>query len=97
MRHQVLGTLPSTLRSMPLLPITSTSAPTEPAISTSTLAASPCRASLDQRKAALLRLLLALAQGRLDVLGRVDHPLQLVGRVAALASGGSRSPGRTPR
>src|SRR5829696_9286962 len=41
----VFGTLPSTLRDMPLLPITSTSAPCLPARSTSTLDASPSLAS----------------------------------------------------
>ena len=80
-----LGTLPSTLRSIPLLPITSTSAPFDAGELDQDLRRVALARLARPAQPALLGALLAVAQRRVDVLGGVDRPLQLVGRVAALA------------
>ena len=82
----LFGTEPSRKRLapvMPLLPTTMRSAPRSSATSRIASAGSPSRAKVSPH-ARLLDLGGRLAQRRVDVLARVDHPLQVARRLARL-------------
>ena len=83
----LFGTLPSRKRLapvMPLLPTTIRSDPFSSATSRIASAGSPCRANVSVSTPGLAGDLGRRAERRLDVLARVDHPLQVLRRLLGL-------------